>query len=498
MNFYEFFFGSDPLYCLSIVPAIIGAVGVLGGAVASGLFSKSQTDKNTRKQHEYNLQYIDMQQENQKELAALQEEYAVKNWQMENEYNTPLAQRERLLRAGINPNFVDAITSGVAGAIATPSQGSAPSVSPPDVAAASNAATQRGQFISDSIQGAANIGKTIAETKNLNADTDAKSIQNKYLDDLYRGQLELNNVTVSLNTALGYKTDAEIMNIFQQTRNLETTFDLINTNIKSINQSIAESIQNVEESKARVDLLKAQKTTTEIQGNLFEAEATYQYEQSETARVLRPLQAQFTESQTRLNDKNCELADVQKAFTVAQTYESQAKTQLYKAQTETEKANCQLALANAHWLKIQATYHPQNIRATVKYLNSSAKLNDEQARVATETAEFIASQALNQQLVNGAMQQEIYIPVRDPRDNTYYYYRTNLINAQGVMKLQLDESGAWYQYQNGNYVQKQIEWFDFDKKFQAVQGTVNMVNSTFNTLMQAHNGGGMQIPLLGK
>lgn len=72
-------------------PAIIGAV----GSIASGLLSNSQADSNAKESFQ-----------RQKELMALQQRYAVENWNREVNYNDPKQQMKRLKDAGLNPNLV--------------------------------------------------------------------------------------------------------------------------------------------------------------------------------------------------------------------------------------------------------------------------------------------------------------------------------------------------------------------------------------------------------
>ena len=66
-------------------------------------------------------------------IAAYQNDLALQNWNRENEYNSPEAQMQRYLDAGLNPNLVygAGASSGNAGNIGTPTVGG--QVSPTDI-----------------------------------------------------------------------------------------------------------------------------------------------------------------------------------------------------------------------------------------------------------------------------------------------------------------------------------------------------------------------------
>lgn len=67
-----------------IIPAIIGAAGAIG----SSLLGTSSSNRNNER------------------LANLEFGNNVKMWNMQNEYNTPMAQMQRLRDAGLNPNMM--------------------------------------------------------------------------------------------------------------------------------------------------------------------------------------------------------------------------------------------------------------------------------------------------------------------------------------------------------------------------------------------------------
>lgn len=94
-------------------PAVIGAVGSLASVGLSNALSRSNA--NTSFKH-------------QKDLMALQQQYAVDNWTRENNYNRPEEQMKRLKDAGLNPDLIygNGAAGLQAGPTAAPTAPSAP------------------------------------------------------------------------------------------------------------------------------------------------------------------------------------------------------------------------------------------------------------------------------------------------------------------------------------------------------------------------------------
>lgn len=78
------------------MPLPIAAALIAGGSslLGSGLGAWS-TSVNNRKSREWN-----------EEMYALQRKHAIQDWEMQNAYNSPAAQMQRLKDAGLNPNMV--------------------------------------------------------------------------------------------------------------------------------------------------------------------------------------------------------------------------------------------------------------------------------------------------------------------------------------------------------------------------------------------------------
>ena len=136
-------------------PAIIGAVGSLAGAGINAASSSSAADTAYGRQ---------------KALMALQQQYAVENWNREVNYNDPKEQMKRLKSAGLNPNLI--YGSGAAGL-------EAPSTAAPTAPSAPMQATTPGNFgsaVSDAVQAAVGI----AQAKKAGAETIGQKIENEF------------------------------------------------------------------------------------------------------------------------------------------------------------------------------------------------------------------------------------------------------------------------------------------------------------------------------
>lgn len=164
--------------------AIAGQLPVVGGIVSNAMNAKSQ--KNINKQ---NIQYA-------REAYSRERADSLSDWHMQNAYNDPSAQMERLKNAGLNPNLVYGNGADAQmGAPVKPTKQQLPNLQAPDY----------GSIFSNAIgtmQAQANIRRTEAETQNIQANTEHKQFDNlirerigadKYTDtQLY--QLELTDI----------------------------------------------------------------------------------------------------------------------------------------------------------------------------------------------------------------------------------------------------------------------------------------------------------------
>lgn len=172
-------------------PAIIGAAGSVAGSLINTSSSSSAADKAF---------------ERQKDLMALQQQYAVENWNRETNYNDPKAQMQRLKNAGLNPNLV--YGNGAAGL-------EAPSIAAPTAPAAPMQNTSPGDFgsaVSDAVQAAVGI----YNAKKAKSETIAQNIENDYLGKTLQDRVESVALTNGWTKQQTAKAVEETANITQQ------------------------------------------------------------------------------------------------------------------------------------------------------------------------------------------------------------------------------------------------------------------------------------------
>lgn len=156
-------------------------------------------------QHKYN-----------KKLADYQNDINIENWNLQNEYNSPAAQRKRLEAAGINPAAVfgaNGTSAGNAGQIAQYHQ---PSV---DIAQSMLSAGQLAQA-------AANIRKTNAEAENIeNANPYVAAKEQAQINSLIAGE-KLSKSQAALNEEKRINTIKERDILIKQLEELDSKIAL--------------------------------------------------------------------------------------------------------------------------------------------------------------------------------------------------------------------------------------------------------------------------------
>lgn len=175
---------------MPIAAAITGAAALLGQGINS--LSSSQAAETSF--------------ERQKDLMALQNQYAVANWNRENNYNSPQEQMKRLKAAGLNPNLV--YGNGAAGLQANP-------ISAPSAPAAPMQATAPGNFgsvVSDAVGAALGI----AQAKKAGSETIAQDLENKYLSETLQDRVKYNALLNDWTEQQTNKAVAETSNLVQQ------------------------------------------------------------------------------------------------------------------------------------------------------------------------------------------------------------------------------------------------------------------------------------------
>lgn len=209
---------------ITLAGATIGAgIASAIGSLAGGFIGGSNSKKATK-----------IAVQGQKDMLKSQQDFAVQQWNAQNEYNTPAAQMQRLRAAGINP-FValEQLESSNASMVSSPS---APSV-PQDM--------QSGQIYADSFGTASSfLADSIlkaAQVKNIDANTAGVNIQNSYLDTQY--QLGINELIQKIKESTSRTAGQFLENQFKA-----TNFSVLSDKLKNENEL----------TKANTDYIQAQ------------------------------------------------------------------------------------------------------------------------------------------------------------------------------------------------------------------------------------------------
>lgn len=176
-------------------------------------------------QHKYN-----------KKLADYQNDINIENWNMQNEYNSPVNQRKRLEEAGINPAVLGGQNTGNAGQIAQ--------------------YQRAGVDISQSMLNGAQLAVLAAQARKSNAEAANTEAQNPYAGATAQAILD-----GYLNT--NEKTKADTGKVIAETKNVELSYSKIQNEIVHLQGAIELQLQQTNSEKDRTKLIKAQ-TTTEL------------------------------------------------------------------------------------------------------------------------------------------------------------------------------------------------------------------------------------------
>lgn len=216
------------------------------GGLAGMISQNRNIDKQIAAQREENR----LNREYNLNLAKMQNKWNIEQWNRENTYNTPLAQRQRLAAAGMNPDL--AYGEGVSANLAASSPemtAGAPS-SPTDVSNLANKQTV-GDMLRSLLQNnlaqaqtdATKAGKkkTDQETKNLevennilSADALTRAIQNEWNIEFTKSQVYYNHALEKESHANAENLAAKTNNLNQQTENLYTQRDVLLQQIKNM------------------------------------------------------------------------------------------------------------------------------------------------------------------------------------------------------------------------------------------------------------------------
>jgi urease gamma subunit len=237
----------------SLIAGITGA--------AANTFSTLSTNKAQRKWNEamYNRQRED----------------ALADWARTNQYNSPLAQMQRLREAGLNPHLAygggpNSVSAPIRGTDAKTWNPQAPAFNFGQIADQYMNAKQAGASI-DIMQEQkqkikAEVNQIDANTLRILSDTTGKDITNKYLAQNIESQIAQRDASkVKLETDTAIALDRNEREALRNSKNIEYT-----------TQQIIESKQRVAKSQQEIENLKEAKNVLVQEGILKKIEAMHQ------------------------------------------------------------------------------------------------------------------------------------------------------------------------------------------------------------------------------
>lgn len=226
-------------------------------------------------QHKYN-----------KKLADYQNDINIQNWNMQNEYNSPIEQRKRLEQAGINPAAVfgsNSTSSGNAGQIAQYQRQGI------DISQSMLAAGQLSQL-------AATIQKTKSDARLNNAQAENMEIQNMYQSAKEQSIIDnyLSNTNLNKQKESNLKTENDKM--LQEISNMKIQADKLNKEIDKMDEEIALIKAQATTEDERAKLLRLEQTTELFQQSLIKAQESNQRSQASLNYVMEGYYGAQTES----------------------------------------------------------------------------------------------------------------------------------------------------------------------------------------------------------
>lgn len=218
-----------PHFILFIMGFLDNFVQGLAGAGVSSLFSGISSIFNHSSQKRENERNRDFT----REMFDKQVENNIKMWNLQNQYDLPKNQIERLRQAGINP---DLYYSGGSVSASSPISSASPSAS-----SSGYQPVSLGQY--DPLT-TAQIGLINAQTRNLDADTDKKGSEKTLLDIDAKTLVERNNAALDNLVATTKNLDANTRKVIEgELPTLKKQFDHFNALIRNLDQDTSNKNQ---------------------------------------------------------------------------------------------------------------------------------------------------------------------------------------------------------------------------------------------------------------
>ena len=228
----------------SFLGGLAGGFGSFIGNLVGGRRQEEIVDKQIAAQKEENR----IAREWNLNLARMQNQWNIDQWNRENEYNKPTNQRKLLREAGLNPDLYYADGAGSSLAAASPEMTAGAGTSPTDVSAYSQLPNNARQAVLDAAAIAnsfADYSLKKANEKKVNNESDILSTEAFYKAAREKSEIRLTNLRCNL-------TEADTHLSEKAAEEKVAAINEINARIGQIHQDVAESQSRVKVNDATV------------------------------------------------------------------------------------------------------------------------------------------------------------------------------------------------------------------------------------------------------
>lgn len=194
-----------------------------------------------QKSREFNANQALLSQQFNAEQSQKQMDFQKDMWNLENEYNSPASQMERLRAAGLNPNLFGGDNTAV-----SVGAGTAASSSPASSTPASHGSLGSGSSLpmnpfvhSNPLLESAQIKLANAQANKAMSDTDYNKAQIQRIYDLLAGEKEMQRLQIdSQKFDLEKMKPAELANLEAETKSLDKGLEVMDEHIKKFQQEV--------------------------------------------------------------------------------------------------------------------------------------------------------------------------------------------------------------------------------------------------------------------
>lgn len=324
----------------------IGVASSIAGNVASNKNIDTQIaaqQYENEKNREYNLN-----------LAKMQNQWNIDQWNRENAYNSPAAQMARYKAAGLNPDLIYGQQNLSA---ASPEMTAGEGSQPTDVSNLANKRTIGDIAAQASQTRLTNAQAKLAESqaKKTDSDTEGQNITNAWLPDLLKGDVDVKSADVRQKLSAAGLNDKQI--------------EVATEQIKVMQQSVKESQKKIEDLQSQMENRTFQQVQAMLEYNLRKDKQRYEISEilskvsvnrSTAKRIMAMLPYDIAESisRTNVNDASAALTflkqGTERIIQATSRLDAAQKTEMIKAlQTDNYEKLMQL---NSH-LSSDGTEH---------------------------------------------------------------------------------------------------------------------------------------------